>query len=237
MANYKQTATTAPTDSLDALKPPNGNSTPAIPAENPTSSRRPSPSIQSLAGDVPDSVVEASVRRSASPTAVASPVPTTAAVSTPLGEKAAQGPSTEASYFPPVQTFYNNEWRVANIHSLEYAVATSIRYASLPALSTLTTTNLGEDRSRRLYSSILVVGSGSLVPGLGYMLEDRVRSLKGGTVSVIPPPRDMDPGVLVWKGASVYSRLKTPEREAFMTKKEWDLYNIRGIPLRLLYVF
>ena len=69
------------------------------------------------------------------------------------------------------------------------------------------------------------------------MLEDRVRSLKGGTVSVIPPPRDMDPGVLVWKGASVYARLKTPEREAFMTKKEWDLYNIRGIPLRLLYVF
>jgi actin-related protein 8 len=238
MANYKQSTATAPTD--DAPKPTNGNSTPAIPPENPTPSRRPSPSIQSLAGDVPDSVVDASVRRSASPTAVASPAPLTAAVSTPLGEKAGQGPNTEAgqaSYFPPVQTSYDDEWRVANIPSLEYAVATSIRFASLPALSTLTTTNLGEDRSRRLYSSILVVGSGSLVPGLGYMLEDRVRSLKGGTVSVIPPPRDMDPGVLVWKGASVYSRLKTPEREAFMTKKEWDLYNIRGIPLRLLYVF
>jgi hypothetical protein len=36
---------------------------------------------------------------------------------------------------------------------------------------------------------------------------------------------------------SVYSRLKTPEREAFMTKKEWDLYNIWRIQSRLLYVF
>ena len=72
---------------------------------------------------------------------------------------------------------------------------------------------------------------------MGYMLEDRVRSLKGGTVSVIPPPRDIDPGVLVWKGASVYARLKSAEREAFMTRKEWDLYNVRGIPLRLLFVF
>ena len=71
------------------------------------------------------------------------------------------------------------------------------------------------------------------------MLEDRVRSLKGGAgnVSVIPPPRDLDPGILVWKGASVHARLKSSEREAFMTRKEWDFYNVRGIPLRCLFVF
>jgi actin-related protein 8 len=142
----------------------------------------------------------------------------------------------QASYFPPTTQAYDDELTVANIPSLEYAVATSIRFASLPALSSMTTTNLGEDRSRRLYSSILVVGSGALVPGFGYMLEDRVRSLKGGTVSVIPPPRDMDPGVLVWKGASVYARLKSAEREAFMGRKEWDLYGARGIGLRCLFV-
>jgi hypothetical protein len=38
-------------------------------------------------------------------------------------------------------------------------------------------------------------------------------------VSVVPPPRDLDPGILVWKGASVHARLKSSEREAFMTRR------------------
>jgi actin-related protein 8 len=212
------------------------------PTENPTPSRRPSPSIQSVAGDIPESVIDAS-RRSASPSAVASPAPGLNG-STPQTEKPANRPATptqgQASYFPATEKdYYDDELTVANIPSLEYAIATSIKFASLPALSSLTTTNLGEDRSRRLYSSILLVGSGSLIHGMGYMLEDRVRSLKGGTgtVSVIPPPRDIDPGVLVWKGASVFARLKSAEREAFMTRKEWDLYGVRGIPLRVLFAF
>src|SRR5277367_4557440 len=223
------------TNIVNTTKPTNGTT------EIPTPSRRPSPSIQSVAGDVPESVVDAS-RRSASPTAVTSPPPVAAngALSTPQTEKVTRAPTPtqgQSSYFPPTSQSYDDELTVANIPSLEYAVATSIRFASLPALSSMTTTNLGEDRSRRLYSSILVVGSGALTAGLGYVLEDRVRSLRGGTVSVIPPPRDINPGVLVWKGASVYARLKSAEREAFMTRKEWDLYNVRGIPLRLLYVF
>jgi len=212
------------------------------PTENPTPSRRPSPSIQSVAGDATESVLDAS-RRSVSPSAVASPAPGVNG-STPQIEKPANRPPTpqqgQASYFPSTANeYYDDELTVANIPSLEYAVATSIKFASLPALSSLTTTNLGEERSRRLYSSILLVGSGSLTHGMGYMLEDRVRSLKGGTgtVSVIPPPREIDPGVLVWKGASVYARLKSAEREAFMTKKEWDLYGVRGIPLRCLFAF
>jgi len=223
------------TTNIDTTKPTNGAT------EIPTPSRRPSPSIQSVAGDVPESVVDAS-RRSASPAAVASPAPAAAngSLSTPQTEKINRAPTPtqgQSSYFPPTSQSYDDELTVANIPSLEYAVATSIRFASLPALSSMTTTNLGEDRSRRLYSSILVVGSGALTAGLGYVLEDRVRSLRGGTVSVIPPPRDIDPGVLVWKGASVYARLKTAEREAFMTRREWDLLNVRGVPLRTGFVF
>jgi actin-related protein 8 len=227
--------------SIETEKPTNGNGNgngTTLPTENPTPSRRPSPSIQSMAGDVPESVIDAS-RRSLSPGAVASPAP--GAFNTPQLDKSINRGTTptpgQASYFPPTSSAYDDELTVANIPSLEYAVATSIKFASLPALSTMVTTNLGEDRSRRLYSSILLVGSATLTPGLGYMLEDRVRSLKGGTVTVIPPPRDMDPGVLVWKGASVYARLKTAEREAFMTRREWDLYSVRGIPLRLTFVF
>ena len=226
--------------SVDPDKPANGNGN-GLPTEMPTPSRRPSPSLQSMAGDVPESVMDAS-RRSASPGAVNSPAPgAIGSLNTPqLDQTLNRAPTPaqgQSSYFPPTSSAYDDELTVANIPSLEYAVATSIKFASLPALSTMVTTNLGEDRSRRLYSSILLVGSATLTPGLGYMLEDRVRSLKGGTVAVIPPPRDIDPGVLVWKGASVFARLKTAEREAFMTRKEWDLYNVRGIPLRLTFVF
>lgn len=246
MANQYAISVVPPLDTTDpstttitATKPPTNGTT-----EIPTPSRRPSPSIQSVAGDVPESVVDAS-RRSISPTAIASPAPLVAAngsLSTPQTEKINRAPTptqgVQSSYFPPTSQSYDDELTVANIPSLEYAVATSIRFASLPALSSMTTTNLGEDRSRRLYSSILVVGSGALTPGFGYMLEDRVRGLRSsGTVSVIPPPRDIDPGVLVWKGASVYARLKTAEREAFMTRREWDLLNVRGVPLRTGFVF
>lgn len=236
MANHWQIPVIQPAET-DQPKPTNGH---GIATEVPTPSRRPSPSIQSAAGDVPESVVDAS-RRSASPVAAPSPAPgPNGALSTPQADKINRAPTPsqgQSNYVPPVNQAYDDELTVANIPSLEYAIATSIKYASLPALSSMTTTNLGEDRSRRLYSSILVVGSGALIPGMGYMLEDRVRSLKGGTVSVIPPPRDIDPGVLVWKGASVYARLKSAEREAFMTRREWDLYNVRGIPLRCLFVF
>jgi actin-related protein 8 len=215
-------------------KPPTGLST----TENPILSRRPSPSIMSIAGEAPESVIDAS-RRSPSPVAPSSPPAQNGSLSAAqLDSKIYRAPTPQGHSNLPVPTQdYDDELTVANIPSLEYAVSTSIRFASLPALSSLATTNSGEDRSRRLYSSILVVGSCSLVPGLGYMLEDRVRSLKGGTVSVIPPPRDIDPGVLVWKGASVYGRLKSAEREAFMTRREWDLYHVRGIPLRCLFVF
>jgi actin-related protein 8 len=236
MANHWQIPVIQPAET-DQPKAINGN---GIATEVPTPSRRPSPSIQSAAGDVPESVVDAS-RRSASPAAAPSPAPgPNGALSTSQADKINRAPTPsqgQSNYVPPTNQAYDDELTVANIPSLEYAIATSIKFASLPALSSMTTTNLGEDRSRRLYSSILVVGSGALVPGIGYMLEDRVRSLKGGTVSVIPPPRDIDPGVLVWKGASVYARLKSAEREAFMTRKEWDLYNVRGIPLRILFVF
>jgi len=235
MANHRPISVIQPAETEPKATNGNGPVT-----ENPTPSRRPSPSIQSVAGDPPESVMDAS-RRSASPIAAPSPVPGVAGIlSTAQGDKINRPPTPsqgQANYVPPANQAYDDELTVANIPSLEFAVSTSIRFASLPALSSMTTTNLGEDRSRRLYSSILVVGSGALIPGMGYMLEDRVRSLKGGTVSVIPPPRDIDPGVLVWKGASVYARLKSAEREAFMTRKEWDLYNVRGIPLRLLYVF
>lgn len=235
MANQYPIPVIAPTEQ-DQSKHTNGN---GPLTENPTPSGRPSPSIQSAAGDATESVMDAS-RRSASPAAVASPAPVNGVLATPQNEKITRAPTPsqgQSGYCPSGNTAYDDELTVANIPSLEYAVANSIRFASLPALSSMTTTNLGEDRSRRLYSSILVVGSGASIPGTGYMLEDRVRSLKGGTVAVIPPPKDIDPGVLVWKGASVYARLKSAEREAFMTRKEWDLYGVRGIPLRCLFAF
>jgi actin-related protein 8 len=237
MANHWTIPVIQPSQTDPNSKQPNGN---GGTTENPTPSRRPSPSILSTAGDPPDSVMDVS-RRSMSPPAAQSPGPgLIGSLSTPSGDKVNRAPTPsqgQSNHFPPTSQAYDDELNVANIPSLEYAVATSIRFASLPALSSMTTTNLGEDRSRRLYSSIMVVGSGALVQGFGYMLEDRVRSLKGGVVSVIPPPRDMDPGVLVWKGASVYARLKSAEREAFMTSKEWDLYGARGIGLRCLFVY
>jgi hypothetical protein len=120
----------------------------------------------------------------------------------------------EARCVPPLLTIstYAREWigRPLDvvIHSLIQGVRT-------------------EDRMKKLYGSLIVLGGSAHIPGLASrLIEDRVRrslpsnlsagaasSGAGGangvewTVSVTPPPRDMDPRTLAWKGGTVLARL------------------------------
>lgn len=45
-------------------------------------------------------------------------------------------------------------------------------------------------------------------------------------VEVLPAPRELDPRLLVWKGASVFSKLETA-KEMWIGQKEWDEIGVR----------
>jgi len=53
-------------------------------------------------------------------------------------------------------------------------------------------------------------------------------------VEVLPSPREIDPSILTWKGASVFSRLKLIE-ELWITEKDWDLLRSRTLQYKVLF--
>lgn len=53
-------------------------------------------------------------------------------------------------------------------------------------------------------------------------------------VEVLPAPREIDPSILTWKGASVFSRLKLIE-ELWITEGDWDLLGSRALQYKVLF--
>lgn len=55
-------------------------------------------------------------------------------------------------------------------------------------------------------------------------------------VNVLPPPRDMDPAVLTWKGASVLAQIKLVE-ELYLTNMDWDIHGSRILQYKCLFTY
>lgn len=106
------------------------------------------------------------------------------------------------------------------------------------------------ERARKFYSSIILVGGGSLHAGLAHYLEQRLlrcrprdwqdSSMPGGgategvqNIQVVPPPRDLDPRILTWKGGSVLSKIDVVE-DLWIKPDDWDLLGARAIKDRVL---
>ncbi|OZJ05784.1 hypothetical protein BZG36_01294 [Bifiguratus adelaidae] len=72
-----------------------------------------------------------------------------------------------------------------------------------------------EERIRKFYTSIILVGGGGKVPSFEAFLQDRIlfnvlaNPTRIDKIDVLPAPREMDPRLLVWKGMAVLSRLES----------------------------
>jgi len=111
------------------------------------------------------------------------------------------------------------------IAPLDTAVITSIFHAAK-----------GDDRKfRDLIGSITVIGGGAKIPGFGPFLEERLKRKRpdlAEKVLVGTSPREMDGQVVVWKGASVYGRMKT--NDCWITPVEYEYLNSRTLHNKLL---
>ena len=97
--------------------------------------------------------------------------------------------------------------RTVPVMPLDQAILTSINYAS----------GSDERKRRDLLGSIMLIGGGSKTSSLGAYLEARLRALMPQypkEILVALPPRELDPAVIVWKGGSVFGKLR-------MTNDSW----------------
>ncbi|EIM86889.1 actin-like ATPase domain-containing protein [Stereum hirsutum FP-91666 SS1] len=100
----------------------------------------------------------------------------------------------------------------------------------------------GYDRVKKfLGQGVLLVGGGSMIKGMSQSLQSRLSSLCVPLVSnmplvqIQPPPKDVDPRVLIWKGASVLGKMDGVS-ELWVTREDWDLLGMRALRERCFYL-
>ncbi|ORE03467.1 actin-like ATPase domain-containing protein [Rhizopus microsporus var. microsporus] len=114
-------------------------------------------------------------------------------------------------------------------YPIDTAIAESIYAAS----------NGSEEKLKRYFSSIILVGGGGKIVNFSKVLEDRILSTVIAQqsfierVEVLPAPRELDPEVIVWKGATVMSKLDSA-KEMWIGTKEWEEVGARCLKDRAL---
>ncbi len=129
------------------------------------------------------------------------------------------------------------------------ASKTGLDTAILHALLTCVAPSGSDDRLRKMAANVLCVGGSARIPGLGAALEARLAAMLAAhyaavagdaasapKVTAIPPPREMDPQVLAWKGMSVFARLEAAASEAYVRREDWTLFGWRALKEKTLFL-
>jgi actin-related protein 8 len=83
-----------------------------------------------------------------------------------------------------------------------------------------------EEMKKRMFSCILIVGGGSKIHGIDNFIRDKLNTqiplyYKCENIEVIVKPKDIQPDLVAWKGASVMSLLDSAN-ELWFSKDEWN---------------
>lgn len=122
----------------------------------------------------------------------------------PFGTPAAENPPSdapEAEEEEEAPLSIERRDDILPVHPLPHSILTSITHASRSSSS---------QKIRDFLSGIMLVGGGSLVPGLPSYLEESLQAIRPGYAKDIligRPPRELDAQVVVWKGGSVFGRM------------------------------
>ncbi|KAG1746603.1 uncharacterized protein EDB91DRAFT_1327944 [Suillus paluster] len=99
----------------------------------------------------------------------------------------------------------------------------------------------GDDKIRKHLQAVLVIGGSALIPGMAHALESRLQAIATplvpsmDKVQIIPPPKEVDPRVLAWKGAAVLGKMDSAA-DLWLTPVDWDVLGMRGLRERCFYL-
>jgi actin-related protein 8 len=115
---------------------------------------------------------------------------------------------------------------VLPIAPLDTAIITCITHAA----------KSDDKKLRDFFGGILVIGGGAKTPGLGPYLEEKLKARRpdlADKILVGTSPREMDGQVVVWKGASVYGRMRT--HESWIGQHEYERLRSRALYHKLIW--
>lgn len=94
-----------------------------------------------------------------------------------------------------------------------------------------------ERKMRDFFGGIMVIGGGSKTYNFNVYLEARLRALQPNLAKEIlvgPPPRELDPQVLVWKGGSVFGKLRGTN-DSWIGQLEFDRLGARILNYKCMW--
>ncbi|EAW13965.1 putative chromatin remodeling complex subunit (Arp8) [Aspergillus clavatus NRRL 1] len=169
-----------------------------------------------------DATPRSSVAGSPAPEAVGTPHAGGGGTPLPNG----QGQSVSQ---PPRAPTVEERDDILPVFPLDNAILTSIAHAA----------RSDERKMRDFLGGIMVVGGGSLVNGFHSFLEERLQTLRPGFANEImvgTPPRDLDPQVVVWKGASVFGKL-SGTNDSWIGQLEYDRLGHRLMAYKCMWAY
>ncbi|KAJ7091416.1 hypothetical protein B0H15DRAFT_836015 [Mycena belliarum] len=99
----------------------------------------------------------------------------------------------------------------------------------------------GDDKIRKYLQAVLVIGGTANIPGMAHGLESRLQAIATPLVAdmekvqIIPPPKEVEPTVLAWKGAAVLGKMDGVS-DLWVTKSDWDVLGLRGLKERCFFL-
>ncbi|KAG6810888.1 hypothetical protein H0H92_009918 [Tricholoma furcatifolium] len=99
----------------------------------------------------------------------------------------------------------------------------------------------GDEKIRKYLQAVLVIGGAAHTPGMRHALESRLQAIATPLVpnmekvQIIPPPKEVDPVVLAWKGAAVLGKMDGVS-DLWVTQSDWDILGMRALKERCFYL-
>ena len=207
---------------LAPVLPSNGTAngeTQATPADPQATPARPQPSNPLDRVQEQEATPHSSVAGSPAPEAAATPQ--AGGTNTPA--------TATAPAAPPARPAVEYRDDILPVFALDNAILTSIAHAA----------RSDEKKMRDFIGGIMIVGGGSLTSGLNLFLEERLQLLRPGFAKEIMigvPPRDLDPQVVVWKGASIFGKL-SGTNDSWIGQLEYDRLGHRLMAYKCMWAY
>ncbi|KAI3343922.1 hypothetical protein F4824DRAFT_26227 [Ustulina deusta] len=158
------------------------------------------------------------------------------------GSPAPNGPNAlrnAASPAPPAGMFVDSAARSARSLAAERDAVLPVAPLDIAIFTSIQNAARGDDkRLRDFLGSIMVVGGGSKIPLFTQTLEEKLRARRPDLfdrILVSRSARDMDEQVVVWKGASVFTKL--PANDSWITPFEFERLGARVLHHKVLWAW